>query len=211
MSENKSEAQGKTMRCSLQAKTPNREDSFDFSRSYEYKSNPSAVAGNEIAGASTKGCPPPIAAKPAFGRPILKPSTPIPPPESEEAGEGGEEQDNAPKSVLGKVKIFEKMDHKARLQRMQELQEAQNARIEIAQKHPDIYAVPIKTHKPDPGLPQYTSSRPPEPQKGPARLYQDPRGSYGSDAEEEEYRQQLSEHARRGYYGQPSRYRDTEL
>ncbi|XP_006209462.1 tight junction protein 2 isoform X1 [Vicugna pacos] len=193
------------------AKTPNREDSFDFSRSYEYKSNPSAVAGNEIAGASTKGCPPPIAAKPAFGRPILKPSTPIPPPESEEVGEGGEEQDNAPKSVLGKVKIFEKMDHKARLQRMQELQEAQNARIEIAQKHPDIYAVPIKTHKPDPGPPQYTSSRPPEPQKGPARLYQDPRGSYGSDAEEEEYRQQLSEHARRGYYGQPSRYRDTEL
>ncbi|XP_020767571.2 tight junction protein ZO-2 isoform X7 [Odocoileus virginianus] len=87
----------------------------------------------------------------------------------------------------------------------------QHEEIEIAQKHPDIYAVPIKTHKPDPGPPQYTSSRPPEPQKGPARLYQDPRGSYGSDAEEEEYRQQLSEHSRRGYYGQPSRYRDTEL
>ncbi|XP_055284326.1 tight junction protein ZO-2 isoform X1 [Moschus berezovskii] len=193
------------------AKTQNREESFDFSRSYEYKSNPSAAAGNEIPGASTKGCPPPIAAKPTFGRPILKPSTPVPPPESEEMGEGSEEQHNAPKSVLGKVKIFEKMDHKARLQRMQELQEAQDARIEIAQKHPDIYAVPIKTHKPDPGPPQYTSSRPPEPQKGPARLYQDPRGSYGSDAEEEEYRQQLSEHSRRGYYGQPSRYRDTEL
>ncbi|XP_057576950.1 tight junction protein ZO-2 isoform X2 [Hippopotamus amphibius kiboko] len=193
------------------AKTQNREESFDFPRPYEYKSNPSAVAGNEISGASTKGCPPPIAAKPSFGRPVLKPSTPIPPPESEEAGEGSEEQDSAPKSVLGKVKIFEKMDHKARLQRMQELQEAQNARIEIAQKHPDIYAVPIKTHKPDPGPPQYTSSRPPEPQKGPARLYQDPRGSYGSDAEEEEYRQQLSEHSKRGYYGQPSRYRDTEL
>ncbi|XP_070231897.1 tight junction protein ZO-2 isoform X4 [Bos mutus] len=87
----------------------------------------------------------------------------------------------------------------------------QHEEIEIAQKHPDIYAVPIKTHKPDPGPPQYTSSRPPEPQTGPARLYQDPRGSYGSDAEEEEYRQQLSEHSRRGYYGQPSRYRDTEL
>ncbi|XP_068830212.1 tight junction protein ZO-2 isoform X7 [Capricornis sumatraensis] len=87
----------------------------------------------------------------------------------------------------------------------------QHEEIEIAQKHPDIYAVPIKTHKPDQGPPQYTSSRPPEPQKGPARLYQDPRGSYGSDAEEEEYRQQLSEHSRRGYYGQPSRYRDTEL
>lgn len=193
------------------AKTQNREESFEFSRSYEYKSNPSAVAGNENPGASAKGCPPPVAVKPTFGRSILKPSTPVPPPESEEVGEVSEEQNNSPKSVLGKVKIFEKMDHKARLQRMQELQEAQNARIEIAQKHPDIYAVPIKTHKPDPGPPQYSSSRPPEPQKGPLRLYQDPRGSYDSDAEEEEYRQQLSEHSKRGYYGQPSRYRDTEL
>ncbi|XP_032978760.1 tight junction protein ZO-2 isoform X3 [Rhinolophus ferrumequinum] len=194
------------------ARTQNREESFDYSRSYEYKSNsPTAVVGNEIPGASAKSHPPPVAAKPAIGRSILKPSTPVPPPESEEVGEGSEEQDNTPKSVLGKVKIFEKMDHKARLQRMQELQEAQNARIEIAQKHPDIYAVPIKTHKPDPGLPQYTSSRPPEPQKGPSRLYQDARGSYGSDAEEEEYRQQLSEHSKRGYYGQASRYRDTEL
>uniref|UniRef100_A0A8C4PLE4 Tight junction protein 2 n=1 Tax=Equus asinus asinus TaxID=83772 RepID=A0A8C4PLE4_EQUAS len=84
-------------------------------------------------------------------------------------------------------------------------------KIEIAQKHPDIYAVPIKTHKPDPGPPQYTSSRTPEPQKVPSRLYQDPGGSYESDAEEEEYRQQLSEQSKRGYYGQPSRYRDTEL
>ncbi|XP_066895661.1 tight junction protein ZO-2 isoform X7 [Kogia breviceps] len=193
------------------AKTQNKEESFDFSRSYEYKSNPSAVAGNEIPGTSTKGCPPPVAAKPTFGRPILKPSTPIPPSESEEVGEGSEEQDSTPKSVLGKVKIFEKMDHKARLQRMQELQEAQNARIEIAQKHPDIYAVPIKTHKPEPSPPQYTSSRPPEPQTGPARLYQDPRGGYGSDAEEQEYRQQLSEHSKRSYYSQHSRYRDTEL
>lgn len=46
-------------------------------------------------------------------------------------GEGSEEQEGTPKSVLGKVKIFEKMDHKARLQRMQELQEAQNARVII--------------------------------------------------------------------------------
>ncbi|XP_070351457.1 tight junction protein ZO-2 isoform X9 [Equus asinus] len=193
------------------AKTQNREEFFDFSRSYEYNSNPSAVTGNEVPGASPKGGPPPVAAKPALGRSILKPTTPVPPPESEEVGEAGEGQDSAPKSVLGKVKIFEKMDHKARLQRMQELQEAQNARIEIAQKHPDIYAVPIKTHKPDPGPPQYTSSRTPEPQKVPSRLYQDPGGSYESDAEEEEYRQQLSEQSKRGYYGQPSRYRDTEL
>ncbi|XP_017828625.4 tight junction protein 2 isoform X8 [Callithrix jacchus] len=87
----------------------------------------------------------------------------------------------------------------------------QHEEIEIAQKHPDIYAVPIKTHKPDPDLPQHMSSRPPEPQKAPSRLYQDTRGSYGSDAEEEEYRQQLSEHSKRGYYGQSARYRDTEL
>ncbi|XP_070287636.1 tight junction protein ZO-2 isoform X1 [Myotis yumanensis] len=193
-----------------EARTQKREDSFDYSRSYEYMPNsPPAVAGNEIPGASAKGPPPPIAAKPTFCKPILKPSTPVLPPESEEAGEGSEEQDNASKSVLGKVKIFEKMDHKARLQRMQELQEAQNARIEIAQKHPDIYAVPIKTHKPEPGSPQFT--RPLVPQKGPSALYQDARGSYGSDVEEEEYRQQLSEHSKRGYYGQPSRYRDTEL
>ncbi|XP_004454818.2 tight junction protein ZO-2 isoform X2 [Dasypus novemcinctus] len=185
-------------------KMQNREESFVLPKSYEYKSNPS-----EIPIASPKGYPPPIAAKPSFGRPILKPSTPVPPPESEEVGEGNEEQENTPKSVLGKVKIFEKMDHKARLQRMQELQEAQNARIEIAQKHPDIYAVPIKTHKPDPGLPQYT--RPPEPPRVPSRLYQDTRGNHDSDAEEDEYRQQLSEHSRRGYYGQVSRYRDTEL
>uniref|UniRef100_A0A8D2DRQ4 Tight junction protein 2 n=1 Tax=Sciurus vulgaris TaxID=55149 RepID=A0A8D2DRQ4_SCIVU len=194
------------------AKAQNREEFYDFSKTQEYKLNPSAMAGNEIPGASTKGYPPPVAAKPAFGRSVLKPSTPIPPMDGEEVGENSEEQDNTPRSVLGKVKIFEKMDHKARLQRMQELQEAQNARIEIAQKHPDIYAVPIKTHKPDASLPQHGSSRPPEPQKGPSRLYQDARGSYGSDVEEEEeYRQQLAEHSKRGYYGQPARYRDTEL
>lgn len=116
-------------------RTQSREESFDYSRAYEYKSNsPPAVVGNEIpeiSGTSAKGLPPPVAAKPTFGRSILKPSTPVPPPESEEVGEGSEEQDSTPKSVLGKVKIFEKMDHKARLQRMQELQEAQNARVII--------------------------------------------------------------------------------
>ncbi|OBS70688.1 hypothetical protein A6R68_00777 [Neotoma lepida] len=188
-----------------EARNQNREDSYDYS-----KSNPSAMAGSETPGGSTKGCPPPVAVKPAFGRSILKPSTPVPVPESEEVGESTEEQEDAPRSVLGRVKIFEKMDHKAKLQRMQELQEAQNARIEIAQKHPDIYAVPIKAPKPDAGLPPHMSSRPPEPQKAPSRLYQDT--SYGSDPEEEEeYRQQLAAHSKRGYYSQSSRYRDTEL
>ncbi|XP_075829846.1 tight junction protein 2 isoform X5 [Microtus pennsylvanicus] len=187
-----------------EARSQNREESYDYS-----KANPSAVAGSEISGGSTKGCPPPVAVKPTFGRSILKPSTPVPAPESEEVGESTEEQEDAPRSVLGRVKIFEKMDHKAKLQRMQELQEAQNARIEIAQKHPDIYAVPIKPPKPDAGLPPHLSSRPPEPQKASSRLYQDT--SYGSDQEEEEYRQQLAAHSKRGYYSQPSRYRDTEL
>ncbi|XP_051056087.1 tight junction protein ZO-2 isoform X4 [Phodopus roborovskii] len=187
-----------------EARNQNREESYDYSRA-----NPYAMTGSEGLGGSTKGCPPPIAVKPSFGRSILKPSTPVPVPESEEVGESTEEQEDAPKSVLGRVKIFEKMDHKAKLQRMQELQEAQNARIEIAQKHPDIYAVPIKAPKPDAGLPPHMSSRPPEPQKAPSRLYQDT--SYGSDPEEEEYRQQLAAHSKRGYYSQPSRYRDTEL
>ncbi|XP_041516712.1 tight junction protein ZO-2 isoform X5 [Microtus oregoni] len=187
-----------------EARSQNREESYDYS-----KANPSAMAGSEISGGSTKGCPPPVAVKPTFGRSILKPSTPVPAPESEEVGESTEEQEDAPRSVLGRVKIFEKMDHKAKLQRMQELQEAQNARIEIAQKHPDIYAVPIKPPKPDAGLPPHLSSRPPEPQKASSRLYQDT--SYGSDQEEEEYRQQLAAHSKRGYYSQPSRYRDTEL
>ncbi|XP_004838228.1 tight junction protein ZO-2 isoform X2 [Heterocephalus glaber] len=193
------------------AKTQSREESCDFSKSQEYKSNPSTMGGNEIPGTAGKGCPPPVAAKPSFGRSFQKPSISSPPPESEELRENSQEQEDTPKSVLGKVKIFEKMDHKARLQRMQELQEAQNAQIEIAQKHPSLYAVPIKTPKPDAGLSQHTSSRPPEPQKGPSRPYQNMQGNYGSDAEEEEYRQQLAEHSKRSYYSQPARYRDTEL
>ncbi|XP_015851899.1 tight junction protein 2 isoform X5 [Peromyscus maniculatus bairdii] len=187
-----------------EARNQHREDSYDYSKPIPY-----AMTGSETQGGSTKGCPPPVAVKPAFGRSILKPSTPVPVPESEEVGESTEEQEDAPRSVLGRVKIFEKMDHQAKLQRMQELQEAQSARIEIAQKHPDIYAVPIKAPKPDAGLPPHMSSRPPEPQKAPSRLYQDT--SYGSDQEEEEYRQQLAAHSKRGYYSQPSRYRDTEL
>lgn len=87
------------------------------------------MTGSETQGGSTKGCPPPVAVKPAFGRSILKPSTPVPVPESEEVGESTEEQEDAPRSVLGRVKIFEKMDHQAKLQRMQELQEAQSARV----------------------------------------------------------------------------------
>ncbi|XP_051875154.1 tight junction protein ZO-2a isoform X3 [Pristis pectinata] len=167
----------------------------------------------------SKPQPPPVALKPSFGtRTALKPPAPatLPPGEEgeqeddEELGEGGQQ-----KSVLGKVKIFEKLDHKARAQRLQELQEAQMARLEIAQKNPDIYAIPIKPPK----VEQPQSHRPPEPQKPPSQSYLDPSGiGYrGEDEEEEEeqYRRQLADHSKRGYYGQhgsqPTKYRDTEL
>ncbi|XP_054842415.1 tight junction protein ZO-2 isoform X1 [Eublepharis macularius] len=189
-------------------KLQNKDDPYDIPKNHEARTNSPNTASSDT---SAKAAPPPIAFKPAFGRPILKPSQPaVPPTEVEERAEDDEvQQENTPKSVLGKVKIFEKMDHKARLQRMQELQEAQNARVEIAQRHPDIYAVPIKTQKPEQNRVQ--TSRPPEPQKPPARSYLDKQGSYGSDAEEEDYRKQLSDQSKRGYYGQPARYRDTEL
>ncbi|XP_029468686.1 tight junction protein ZO-2 isoform X2 [Rhinatrema bivittatum] len=191
-------------------KAQSKEDPYDSPRSYESKPSSSSIVSSEASGDSGKVAPPPVAAKPVFGRPILKPPQPAnPPPEEDEEKVQGDGK--APKSVLGKVKIFEKMDHQARVQRIQELHEAQNARLELAQKHPDIYAVPIKVQKPEQNWPQPISSRPPEPQKPPSRPYQDNRGSYSSDAEEEEYRRQLADQSKRGYYGQPSMYRDTEL
>ncbi|XP_029366668.1 tight junction protein ZO-2b [Echeneis naucrates] len=67
-------------------------------------------------------------------------------------------------SFLWKIKAFENMDHFARAHRILELQEAQKARLEIAQKHPDIYAVPMKTAKLDHSRPQpIGSSSHPEP------------------------------------------------
>uniref|UniRef100_A0AAZ3S1U3 Tight junction protein 2b (zona occludens 2) n=1 Tax=Oncorhynchus tshawytscha TaxID=74940 RepID=A0AAZ3S1U3_ONCTS len=122
-------------------------------------------------------------------------------------------EDPSLRSFLGKVKAFEKMDHFARAQRMLELQEAQNARLEIAQKHPDIYAVPLKTQKLDHSRPQpIGSSSHPEPQTPPSKLpYSESRGFYLSD-EEEGYRRQLAEHTKRGYYQvNNQKYQDTEL
>ncbi|XP_071337849.1 tight junction protein ZO-2b isoform X3 [Trachinotus anak] len=93
----------------------------------------------------------------------------VPPPaavaairQQEDPAEDPPIEDPSMKSFLGKVKAFEKMDHFARAQRILELQEAQKARLEIAQKHPDIYAVPLKTAKLDHSRPQPigSSSRP---------------------------------------------------
>ncbi|XP_041420123.1 tight junction protein ZO-2 isoform X3 [Xenopus laevis] len=193
-------------------KAQSKEDIYDLPRSTEAKR-----ISSEISGGSAKAIPPPTAAKPVFaGKPILKAPVVVNPspvavnPSPEEVSAIKEGAD-VPKSVLGKVKIFEKMDFSARTQRLQELQEAQNARLELAQKLPDIYAVPVKSQKNEQTRPQQTSSRPPEPQKPPSRTYQDNRASYGSDEEEEEYRRQLADQSKRGYYSQPSKYRDTEL
>ncbi|XP_053555953.1 tight junction protein ZO-2 [Bombina bombina] len=193
-------------------KPQGKDDLYDSPRSYEAKRNSSSVASGETSGGSSKAIPPPTAAKPVLvGKPILKPSLPVNPSPAK-SEEQNPVDENAPKSVLGKVKIFEKMDYSARAQRIQELHEAQNARLELAQKLPDIYAVPIKPQKNDQNRPQQTSSRPPEPQKPPSWSYLDKKASYGSDdEEEEEYRRQLADQSKRGFYAPPTKYRDTEL
>ncbi|CAL8320901.1 unnamed protein product [Lota lota] len=157
-----------------------------------YDSHSSSTLSSEAPGAS-RPLPPPVA---------LKPSSYGPRPVQERAEEPGrEEEDPASRSFLGKVKAFEKMDHLAKAQRLLELQEAENARLEIAQKHPDIYAVPMKPPKPNVNRPQpIGSSSNPEPQ---ARG-----GQY--DEDEEEYRRQLADQTKRGHYN-PQKYKDTEL
>ncbi|KPP57759.1 Tight junction protein ZO-2-like [Scleropages formosus] len=150
---------------------------------------------------SSKPRPPPVPFKPSYAaRPPLK--------DQEES-----QEDPAQQSFKGKVKAFEKMDHLARVQRMQELQEAQNARVEIAQKHPDIYAIPLKPPKPEHNRPQpIGSSSNPEPQSAPSKPGYSESGLYrhGVEVEEEDYRRQLAEKTKRGYY-KPQKYKDTEL
>lgn len=50
-----------------------------------------------------------------------------------EAAEDSPVEDPSMKSFLGKIKAFEKLDHFARAQRILDVQEAQNARVGIAQ------------------------------------------------------------------------------
>uniref|UniRef100_A0A671XJR0 Tight junction protein 2a (zona occludens 2) n=1 Tax=Sparus aurata TaxID=8175 RepID=A0A671XJR0_SPAAU len=115
-----------------------------------------------------------------------------------------------PKLFLTSVCLhsFEQMDHLARAQRMLELQEAENARLEIAQKHPDIYAVPMKLPKPNLNRPQPIGSSSNPEQQTPFRPpYSESRGH---EDEEAEYRRQLAEQTKRGYYN-AQKYKDTEL
>ncbi|XP_044053726.1 tight junction protein ZO-2-like isoform X2 [Siniperca chuatsi] len=124
--------------------------------------------------------------------------------QQEVAAEDSPVEDPSMKSFLGKIKAFEKMDHFARVRRMLEVQEAQNARLEIAQKHPDIYAVPLKTAKLDHSRPQpIGSSSHPEPHTPPS--YKEGRPFFPSEKEAEE-------EAAPGYYTANSyQYQDTEL
>ncbi|KAF7661638.1 hypothetical protein LDENG_00257050 [Lucifuga dentata] len=139
--------------------------------------------------------------KPVFSR--LSQSSEEQPPE--------EEEDPANRSILGKIKAFEKMDHLARAQRILELQEAENARLEIAQKHPDIYAIPVKLPKPNLNRPQpIGSSSNPESQTPSSPMYSETQGHYHDEDDEEEYRRQLADQTKRGYYS-GQKYKDTEL
>ncbi|XP_042343933.1 tight junction protein ZO-2-like isoform X5 [Plectropomus leopardus] len=124
--------------------------------------------------------------------------------QQEETAQDSPVEDPSLKSFLGKIKAFEKMDHFARAQRILELQEAQNARLEIAQKHPDIYAVPLKTAKLDHSRPQpIGSSSRPEPQTAPSS--KEGRPFYPSEEE-------AGEEAVPGYYTATSyQYQDTQL
>ncbi|XP_046728180.1 tight junction protein ZO-2 isoform X1 [Silurus meridionalis] len=123
-------------------------------------------------------------------------------------------EDPSKKSFLGKLKAFEKMDQFARAQRVLELQQAQDARFEIAQKHPDIYAVPVKSPKLDNRPQPIGSSARPEPQTSPSKVsYSDSITTFPSkeDTGEEEYRRQLVDQTKHGYYRNTQEYQDTEL
>ncbi|KAI1900059.1 hypothetical protein AGOR_G00046120 [Albula goreensis] len=192
---------------------------YDPSRGYDSHSSSPTSSSHPRSQDSygSRPAPPPVALKPTFGAPRSRPGPEIQPlaPAPREPSETEESpEDPSQKSFLGKVKAFERMDYFARAQRMLELQEAQNARLEIAQKHPDIYAVPVKLQKPDLNRPQpIGSSSRPEPQTPPSKMpYSESRPYYHSEEEEEEYRRQLVDQTKRGYYSpNPQKYQDTEL
>lgn len=86
--------------------------------------------------------PPPVPKPSSFGSiaeaavhsPVALPSaTVVACRQQEEAAEDSPVEDPSMKSFLGKIKAFEKMDHFARAQRILEVQEAQNARVGVAQ------------------------------------------------------------------------------
>ncbi|XP_050976790.1 tight junction protein ZO-2a isoform X1 [Labeo rohita] len=168
------------------------------SKSFDSRSSSTVSSDAPV---STKPLPPPVAQKPSFtlrmGPGEDTTSDPV--------------DDPANRTFRGKVKAFEQMDHLARAKRMLELQEAEQARLEISQKHPDIYAVPHKP-KPNHNRPQpIGSSSNSESQSSSKLSYSESRSHHrADDDDEEEYRRQLADQTRRGYYN-PQKYNDTEL
>ncbi|MFT7817439.1 tight junction protein ZO-2-like isoform X1 [Arapaima gigas] len=137
----------------------------------------------------SKTRPPPIPLKPSYAaRPPLK--------DQEES-----QEDPSQQSFMGKVKAFEKMDNLARTQRMLELQEAQNARVSHL---PAVLANAqcCSASSSSNTEPQTAASRPSYSESGLSH--------HGDEAEEDDYRRQLAEKTRRGYYN-PQKYKDTEL
>ncbi|XP_029294783.1 tight junction protein ZO-2b [Cottoperca gobio] len=148
---------------------------------------------------------PPSTAEATVHSPMALPSAPVAAcRQQEEAAKDSPVEDPSLRSFLGKIKAFEKMDHFARAHRMLELQEAHNARLEIAQKHPDIYAVPLKTAKLDHSRPQpIGSSSRPEPQIHTS--FKEGRPFYTPDVKAEE------EAAPEYYTANSFQYQDTQL
>uniref|UniRef100_A0A673MCR7 Tight junction protein ZO-2-like n=1 Tax=Sinocyclocheilus rhinocerous TaxID=307959 RepID=A0A673MCR7_9TELE len=144
---------------------------YDPSRYYDSRSS-SPVSSehprSQDSPAKTKPPPPPTALKPTYVSRTSRGLLNSPPVRDSEPLEDSPD-DPSKRSFLGKVKAFEQMDHLARTQKVLEIQEAQNARLEIAQKHPDIYAVPMKSQKLDHSRPQPIGARP-EPQTPPCKL-----------------------------------------
>uniref|UniRef100_A0A8C1MXZ3 Tight junction protein 2b (zona occludens 2) n=1 Tax=Cyprinus carpio TaxID=7962 RepID=A0A8C1MXZ3_CYPCA len=188
---------------------------YDPSRNYDSRSSSPASSEHprsQDSPAKTKPPPPPKALKPTCVSRSSRGLVNSPPARDSKPLEHSPD-DPSQRTFLGKVKAFEQMDHLARTQRVLEIQEAQNARLEIAQKHPDIYAVPMKSQKLDHSRPQpIGSSARPEPQTPPCKLpYSESRPLGLSEEPGEEFRHQLAEQTKRGYYTTTQKYQDTEL
>uniref|UniRef100_A0A672NH34 Tight junction protein ZO-2-like n=1 Tax=Sinocyclocheilus grahami TaxID=75366 RepID=A0A672NH34_SINGR len=188
---------------------------YDPFRNYDSRSSSPASSEHprsQDSPAKTKPLPPPTALKPTYVSRSSRGIVNSPPVRDRKPLEDSPD-DPSQRSFLGKVKAFEKMDHLARTQRVLEIQEAQNARMEIAQKHPDIYAVPMKSQKLDHSRPQpIGSSARPEPQTPPCKLpYSESRPLGLGEEPREEFRHQLAEQTKRGYYTTTQNYQDTEL
>lgn len=186
---------------------------YDPCRNYDSRSSSPASSDHprsQDSPAKTKPPPPPTALKPTFTSRASR-GLNSPPVRDIETMEKSPD-DPSQRTFMGKVKAFEQMDHIARTQRVLELQEAQNARVEIAQKHPDIYAVPMKSQKLDHNRPQpIGSSARPEPQTPSKLPYTESRPFGPGEESVDKLRRQTSEKTKRGYYTNTQQYQDTEL